>query len=68
MNRASITASGLPLIRRVAISECGLKVATPSGSPPGVRRVTSEPAGSALVSASIRISLEKAQGWPPRTR
>src|SRR5262249_34307020 len=37
-------------------------------SPPGARRMASEPAGSALVSASIRISLEKAHGWPARTR
>src|SRR5262249_17316661 len=44
------------------------KVARPSASPPGARRMASEPGGSALVSASIRISLEKAHGWPARTR
>ncbi len=40
----------------------------PSASPPGARKVASEPGGSALVSASIRISLENAHGLPARTR
>src|SRR6185369_12013887 len=43
-------------------------VARPSASPAGARRMASEPAGSALVSASITISLENTQGWPARTR
>src|SRR5471032_2366510 len=67
-NSASMVASGLEVSMRAAISECGLKVATPIAWPPGARMTTSEPAGRALVSASIRISLEKAQGWPERTR
>ncbi len=56
------------LISRAAISEWGLKVATPSFSSPASIRVTSEPGGNALASGVMSISLLKAQGWPERRR